>query len=382
MNKEKKICFINGSNPSFLGGISLYQKNLINYLKSKNKNLKITWVYKSSKNEKINDKNINYVGLKCINIPFIDDIIFNIKARKYLEKNFFDIINSHAIWGYWIKGYKKQKNQKIIHTYHGATHPYYKIHLKRFNLIKKIFFSPLLLYGYLIEKPPIKKADEIICVSEKVKKELKETYNFNIKAEILRTGVDLKEFKLRNKEETRKKLNFDKDKLYGLYIGRGGYWIKGLDRAIKISEEIYNTNKNFRLIVIGADKKKIGSFINKDFVIFLEKIPRENIPFYYNSCDFLFVLSRYEGGAPTLIVSEAMASECLVVCSKDSKQEIVENNKSGIVLEMFDKNDAKRIINVLKNKKIKSKILKEANKEIKKLSIEKWGDAYCKILDI
>lgn len=254
--KGIKVCFVNGTNPKFLGGISLYQKNLLNYIKRKDTSLIITWIYKSVKDEITSYDNITYVGFNCGKIPFLEDIIFNFKAKKYLEKNYFNRINSHAIWGNWMKFYKKQKNQKIIHTYHGATYPYYKVHLERFNLIKRIFLSPLLLYGYLIEKPPIKNADEIICVSEKVKEEISETYNSKRKMEVLRTGVDLKEFKLRNKEETIKKLNLDKEKIYGLYVGKGGYWIKGLDRSIRISEEIYKINKNYRLIVIGTDKKR------------------------------------------------------------------------------------------------------------------------------
>ncbi len=378
--ENKKICFINGANPKFLGGISLYQKNLLKYIKRKDPSLIITWIYKSAKDEITSDDSITYVGFNCGKIPFIDDIIYNIKSKNYLNKNYFNIINSHAIWGNWMKSYKKQDNQKIIHTYHGATYPYYKVHLKRFNLIKRILLSPLLLYGYLIEKTPIKNADNIVCVSEKVKKEINETYNSKRKIEVLRTGVDLKEFKLRNKEDTIKKLNLDKEKIYGLYIGKGGYWIKGLDRAVKISEEIYKRNKNYRLIVIGADKNKVGNLIDRAFIIYLQNIPREKIPLYYNVADFLLFLSRYEGGAPTLVVSEAMASGCLVICSKDSKQEIIEDNKNGLILSTFNENDAKRIIDLIQDKKKQQDIRKYAIKTIKEFSIDKWGEEYSKII--
>ena len=377
-DKKIKICFI-GANPYFNGGISLYQKNLIKYLKIKNKESSLTWLYKSNKNNIINDS-VKYVALNCSSIPFIDDIIFNIKVKRYLSKNYFDVINSHAIWGIWMKNYKRQKNQKLIHTYHGVTYPYYKVHLQRFNLIKRMFLSPLLLYGYTIEKHPIKKADKIICVSEKVKEQIKKTYKERKNLIVIRTGVDLKEFKPRNKEETRKKLNLDKDKVYGLYIGKGGYWIKGLDRAIKLSERIYTENKNYRLIVIGADKNKVGDLINKKFVVYLENIPREMISFYYNAVDFLLFLSRYEGGAPTLVVSEAMASGCPVICSEDSQQEIIEDKRNGIILSNFDKDDAKRVIGIIKDKKNIQKIIENSIETIKELSIDKWGEEYSKTI--
>ena len=45
-DKKVNICFvtINGS-PEFLGGYSLYHKNLIEYIKLKNINLDVSWVY-------------------------------------------------------------------------------------------------------------------------------------------------------------------------------------------------------------------------------------------------------------------------------------------------------------------------------------------------
>lgn len=373
MNKTR-ICFVNGTSPNFNGGIGNYQKNLINYLK--NKNLDITWIYKSDKNEDYSKGDIRYAGLKCNKIPFIEDISFNINARKYLKKNYFDIINSHAIWGHWMRCYKKQKNQKLIHTYHGATYPYYKVHLKRFSRIKRILLSPLLLYGYLIEKPPIKNADKIICVSEKVKKEILNTYKKRKNVLVIRTGVNIKNFKPRDKNKSREKIGLEEDKIYGLYIAKGGYWIKGLDRAVKVSEEIYKENENYRLIVVGSDQNKVRNLLNHKFIIYKEQVSREEIPFYYNSSDFFFCLSRYEGGAPTLVTSEAMASGCLVISSNDAEQEILYDGENSIIINNFDCKDAKRIIEINRNKQKKQNLLKNSIKAIKEISIEKWGRKY------
>jgi|WetSurMetagenome_2_1015567.scaffolds.fasta_scaffold88986_2 glycosyltransferase involved in cell wall biosynthesis len=376
-----KICFVNGVNPNFLGGVSLYQKNLIKYIKSRDSNIELTWVYKSNKNENYTKDKVNYVGLKVGKIPFVDDILFNHKLNGFLNKNYFDIINSHAIWGHWMKNYKKRENQILINTYHGVTYPYYKIHLKRYGIIKKILLSPLLLHSYIIEKPPIKNADKIICVSEKVKKQIEEVYGKRKGMYVVRTGVDTDDFKPRDKSAVRKEINLKKDQLYGLYVGKGGYWIKGLDRVVKISEEIYKKNKNYRLIVIGADYKKVGKIIeNKEFLIFLENVPRDKMGIYYSASDIFFCLSRYDGGAPTLVTSEAMASGCLLVCSKDSEQEIIEDSKNGLIISKFDENDAKKIINTLNSKKDKENIIKNSIRTVKELSLEKWGRKYFYIL--
>ncbi len=375
---NRRICFVNGTSPMFNGGIGNYQKNLINYLKEGN--LDITWLYKSDKYENYLKEGVKYFGLKCNKLPFIEDISFNIKARRYLNKNYFDVINSHAIWGYWMKNYKIQNFQKLIHTYHGATYPYYKVHLRRFGIIKRILFSPLLLLGYLIEKPPIRNSDKIICVSEKVKKQIESTYKKRKDISVIRTGVDLKDFKPRDKNKSRKSIGLEKNKIYGLYIAKGGYWIKGLDRVVKISEEIYKENKNYRLIVAGSDKNKVKNLIKRNFIIYKEQVSRKEVPFYYNSSDFFFCLSRYEGGAPTLVVSESMASGCPIICSKDAEQEILIENKNCIMINNFDNKDAKKIIEIVNNKSKKQSIINNSIKAIKDISLEKWGRKYLEIL--
>jgi len=133
-------------------------------------------------------------------------------------------------------------------------------------------------------------------------------------------------------------------------------------------------------LVIGPEYKKVKHLLNKKSIIYLQNIPREKMPLYYSASEMFFCMSRYEGGAPTLVVSEAMASGCLVVCSKDSKQEIVEDKKNAIIIGNFDEKGAKKIINVYNNKSLKDKIIKNSMKKIKDLSLENWGREYLEVL--
>ena len=88
----KKICFIS-YNPSFLGGISLYTKNIIKEIKKKNPSFELTWICKGGKNKNFYKEGINYVELKTPKTLFLEEIIFNKKVKIFLEKNNFDIIN-------------------------------------------------------------------------------------------------------------------------------------------------------------------------------------------------------------------------------------------------------------------------------------------------
>ena len=75
-----------------------------------------------------------------------------------------------------------------------------------------------------------------------------------------------------------------------------------------------------------------------------------------------------------------MASGCLIICSEDSQQEIIQENKNGLVLSNFSEDDAKRIINLIRDKRNQQKIRKYAIKTIKEFSIDKWGEEYSKII--
>lgn len=378
-DEMKKVCLVSGSSPSFLGGISLYQRNLINYACDKKLNLNFTWVYPGDKNREYNFEGINCVEIKSRKHPFLREFYFAKKVKRYLERKEFEIINSHANWGYCLKRYFKKKDQKIIHTYHGVTYPYMKIQFAKFGFFKYLFY-PILPFFYILEKVPFRIANKIICVSEKVKKDLQKLYGARKDLSIIRTGVNLTQFINLPKESSRKELKLDKNKIYGLYSGRGGYWNKGLDRAINLSREIYALNENYRLIVIGADENKCGKYLNFPFVEYRWLIERKNLLKYYSASDFFFSLSRYEGGAPTLALSEAIASECLVICSKDSEPEILENEKDCLVIDSFEGKEAKKIFGVLGDQKKVLGMKKLAKKKIEKLSLEKWGKRYFEVL--
>ncbi len=376
---KKTICMISGSSPEFLGGVSLYQKNLIEYSKKENLNLDFTWIYAGNENREYSLNEIKCVEIKTKGFPILREFDFSRKVQRYLKINQFNVINTQANWGYFLKKYLVKPKQKIIHTYHGVTMPYMKIQFARFGIFKYLFY-PLLPFFYFIEKPPMKKADKISCVSEKVKKEIENLYGKRKNVFVSRAGIDLKYFKKIPRQKARKELKLDNKKIYGLYSGRGGYWNKGLDRAVKLGKEFYKLNKNFRLIVIGSDKDKCAKYLNEEFVIYKGLVERKDLSKFHSASDFFFFLSRYEGGAPALALSEAMSSECLTICSKDSKQEIFENEKDCLILENYGKKEAEKILNLLKNKNKMNSMKKSAFNKIKELSLERWAKKYFEVL--
>ena len=371
VKKKLNVGIILTSNPNFLGGLALYQKNLISYL---NKDANISLIYKGLENKSVRKKGVNFFQIKSSKVVFISNLFFEFKVRNFLKKNKFDIINSHGFTGLWMKPYKK--STKLVHTYHGSTYHFYKNHLKRFNKIKRILFWPILLVPYFIERFPMKQADKIICVSKHVKKDLIGLHGTRRKIKSIRTGVDLKDFKQRDKNQMKEKLNLNQNKVYGLYVGRGGFWTKGLDKVIDLSREIYKLDNNFRLIIIGAEKNKVKHLLDKRFTILLPPQKRKDIPNYYSASDIFFSMSRCEGGAPTMVTSEAMASGCLIVTNKEANQEIIIDKENGLFIKKDYVKEAKRILETIKNKGEMKRMINNSLKTIKSLSLDKWAKKY------
>ncbi len=378
----KTICFILDSHWQFLGGTNIYVKNFLKYLKKSKKKFKILVLYPGKENKHFKENDIELIEIKTGKIFPFNIIKYAKKVTKILKtiKN-VDYINSQAMAGYYLKYFKP--SCYVTNTYHGVAYYFYKCHLSRKNFIEKLGALFYMVLGYFLEKPPTKKADAIISVSEHVKKEINNLYKTKKRNIVIRSSVDIFKFKPRNKKKILKKLKLDNNKIYGLYVGRGGFWRKGLDRTIKISKEILKLNPNFMLIVVGPEKNSKNLKLIKELgknVLYFPVLKRDELADYYAISDIFFCFSRYEGGAPILTLAEAMASGVIPICSEDSNQEIIKNKRNGLIIKNFRKKEAKEILRLLKDKKIKTKIIKNNFKKIKEFSIENWGKKYLRAI--
>ncbi len=371
------------ASPEFLGGTSIYVLNFLRFLENHLK-YEITCLFPSKELQIYNKGGVKFVGLKSKYFFPFNFINYTKKVANFLKQNEFDLINSHAMAGNYLR-YLIPKNSFTTNTYHGVAYYFYKIHLKEKNLLKKLGAIYYMFFGYLLEKPPMKRVDKIISVSEHVEKELIDLYGKPRANEVIRSSVDTSTFKKRKKSKTLRELNLKRNKIHGLYVGRGGPWRKGLDRAIKISNKIYKLNKNYSLIVIGPTENKENKRIINSFegdLRYISLSDRELISKYYSISDLFFCFSRYEGGAPILTLGEAMASEVIPICSKDSKQEIIKDNENGLIVNKFDSGDAKRIINVINDRKKRKRILENNTMKISEYSIKNWGKKYMEAIEL
>ncbi len=268
--------------------------------------------------------NIKKNKLLIFQIPFF--ILFSfLNLIKLVRKEKIDIIHAHWIipQGFLAVLYKKvfrKKDLKIICTVHGGD-----------------IFS---LKGWLmtkIKKWTLNNVNEIMVVSNEIKKELKRIKVKNKNIQIAPMGVDENIFSPNKYDENiKKKYNIIRPFL--LFVGRL-VEKKGVKYAISAMPLILKKYPDAKFVIVGEgplkrDLEKQAEELNlKNYIIFAGGIPNRELPKYYAVADLFLCPSDSEGFG--LIFVEALLCKCCVIAS-DLKaiSEIIKNEETGIQVDV------------------------------------------------
>lgn len=162
-------------------------------------------------------------------------------------------------------------------------------------------------------------------------------------------GVNGELFQIRNKIESRSKLNLAQDRRYILYIGNI-LPVKGTDILIESMRVFTEKDKNTDLLVVGSGPlketliRRVHQLGLSDRVLFFDRQLHSEIPYWMSAADVFCLPSRNEG-CPNVIL-EALASGCPVVASRVGGIPELVNNSNGI---LFPSEDPSSLANALHN---------------------------------
>ncbi len=265
------------------------------------------------------------------------------KIKKYVNilKN-YDIIISHLYPMNILASKAKRKNKKLKYIYHNAGVGI----AETYSFFEKLY---LRIFRYFTNMS-IRNVDEVISISNFLKKELKKETGIDSKVEYVQ--IDKKRFHKGVKgHKIRKKYNI-KDEPVFLYVGRISPH-KGIHILIRSFKLVQKKYPKAKLIIVGKSTfsnyiKKLRKLANKN-IIFAGFVADEELPSYYAACDVYTTASLWEGfDIPTV---EAQAMEKPVVAFNiGAHPEVL---KKGILVKEKDVNEfANAIIKVLNKKKI------------------------------
>lgn len=184
----------------------------------------------------------------------------------------------------------------------------------------------------------LKGADQVVVVSNFMRELAKMIGVVDQKIKLIYNSVDFIKKSHINSLDIKKQLGvLDGEKII-MTVGRLVPW-KGVDGLIKTIAELKNDQTlSFKLVVVGdgPDSSRLKNLavdqgVN-DLVIFVGKVPLEEIFNYYAVADVFVLNSQYEGLSHVLL--EALSLGRPVIASRNGGNvEVIENEKNGLLID-------------------------------------------------
>ena len=247
--------------------------------------------------------------------------IYPLKAINKIKKWQLDVIHSQTEFGVgtFARIIAKQFNIPLVHTYHTMyedyihyiTHGYFNRSSKKLVEYFTLFYCD-------------KTISELVVPTKKTYELFKQKYKVDRNIYIVPTGIDVEKFYQENNrvdvKAKREELGLGSDDFVILFVGRIGKE-KNIDLLLSSMKSFLSVTKKIKLLIIG-DGPELDYY--KDYskknaiaenVIFMGKVPWENIQEYYLLSDVFATASHTETQGLTVI--EAMAASLPVVCVND-----------------------------------------------------------------
>jgi len=255
----------------------------------------------------------------------------------------------------------KSAKAKVIYTVHGF-----------------ILNEPLewwrKVYYWIAECVSAKLKDEIICVSENDKKSLlKYKIIKKNKISVISVGIDFDKLKFIEKQTARLKITDKSDIIIGTIAGL--YKTKGIRYLIYAAKEVLQKKDNLQFIVFGSGPQ------NQYLRELIEKIGIENkfsiIQVNQKAAEYLkafdiFILPSVKEGLPYTLIEARYAELPIIATRVGGIPEIIENGKTGLLIEPTKpKILANKIIELIEDKNLREKLSNDTRKNLNKFSLQK-----------
>lgn len=310
--------------PPYINGVSTSVYMLKKALERKGHQVFVVTINNENLHYKFDEDNtvIRIPGLPIGIYDYRVSEIYPIKAVNIIRKWKLDVIHSHTEFsvGTFARILSRQFNIPLVHTYHTMYEDYT-------HYITRGYFekSSKKIVEYLTLFYCDKTANELIVPTKKTYDLFKEKYEVDKNIYIIPTGIEIERFYVENVdskkvEEIKKKLGLKKKSFNIVFVGRLAKE-KNVDLLLSAHKNIIDKNKDINLIIIGdgpdmeeykETSKKLGIDSN---VIFVGKVPWEEIPAYYRIADVFATASTTETQGLTVI--EAMAASVAPICIDD-----------------------------------------------------------------
>ncbi len=192
-----------------------------------------------------------------------------------------------------------------------------------------------------------KRATWIICVTQGIKDELDRIFAIKKKTVVIRNGVNLKRFHIREKQECREKLGLPIDRTIMGYIGCFTPW-DGIKEMIEIIPGLTQRHPQLYFLLVGdgynqaTTKKRMVDLQLQPFIHFTGFIEHSMLNDYIASFDFAlapYIPGRNRMGVSSLKCLEYFACGIPAVVGAVPEMDYVESSGGGVLFNPGDWED-------------------------------------------
>ncbi|MFC1711113.1 glycosyltransferase family 4 protein [Patescibacteria group bacterium] len=372
-----KILYIVFKYPLYHGGS--YFQEFLNSISKKVKNISLI-AFLFPKTKFSNPKNINFFSLPIINLPILDESLFMLSSfvKVFFSSNFssLDLINCIGPRGLLAGWYlKKRYKIPLVCTIEMLNNN------KGFRNKLTNFFS-----RFLLTNAPI---DKYICWASFYKKQLISWGISASKIQDIFPGIDIKKYhpKINGKDI---KLKYSpKNPLIvfakPLYL----HHIRAVKLLIKSIAILKPKIKINLLLGDGQGKKQIEIYAKNQKVLnqikFMPQVSFSQIPNYLAAADLIVLPFTYEPTVSRSLLEALAIGKPVITSFKDEFRTILTHKKNVIFTKNSPSQIAKKVEEILKNRKLSKKLSKNAvyliqNNYSQKLAVQKTITCYRKVL--
>jgi D-inositol-3-phosphate glycosyltransferase len=307
-------------------------------------------------------------------LPAFRDGVLAFQQR---EGRSYDLIHSH----YWLSGWVGQILKtawRVPHVimFHTLGEVKNRHHLDEREPEYRIDGERLVAQG----------VDRVICASEGEKDMLVALYGVPAsRVTVVPCGVDTEVFRPHDRLEVRKRLGLPQRSPIVLFVGRIEP-LKGIDVLLRAVSHI---DGRLAVLVIGGDGKDLARKAElaalaaelriADKITFLDAVPHDDLPLYYNAADVCVVPSYYESFG--LVAVEAMACGVPVIASRvGGLKETVQDGQTGYLVPwLCPEPFAERLELLLNNEPLRRSLGREARMAAERYH---WSEVAARVEDV
>ena len=383
MDKKPTILHISPFFSPNVGGVETHLDDLITYLNEGNYSGYVL-TYQALTGVKLGKKREKRGSFVINRVPWISGLYYKTAKHPLLH---FIYLTPWLLYKCFAYMSSNKDKIDVIHT-HGINAAYVGALLSRifqknfvvsmhvdFHFNKSSAITPLLLW-------PLKKADNIMVLTNQSKTQLVENGIDETKVNLYSYWVDQWKFKALNKNSSRKIVGIKDTKFTVLFVGRLAKE-KGVEELIKVARKLHEVN--FVFAGSGEFSESLTKLASKnDNIYFAGRVDNIKLPVYYSASDVLVVPSlvgethpTFEEGVPRVLIEALSCGLPVLGTDNGGIKDVIENGKVGIVV----RSDSASISQAITRLKSNPELLSKYKLRARKYAVDRFSKKVAHVFD-